>query len=307
MLCVRKQDQASFMDKLFMLFVIGLIFFSMPRVSISGQSTIVEVEGYSCMGDDKSRKDTKNEAIASAKRNASESVATHIQSETTVKDFELKKDLVEAYSRSQVKVISLKEIGWYKDVNSGDCFKVQLKAEVVPDAKIADKLKNIDTSSDDPLSPLHVRLWIDKSTYHANDKIKIFIKGNKPFYARIIYKDVAGSILQLLPNPQRDQTYFNGGTIYEIPTNEDKFDLTVSPPFGKESIAAYASTSPLGDIDTKPGGGVYQISTAPSEIGIRTKGVIISDKKLTPQSASEKNRINSSEFYENAVELLTEK
>jgi hypothetical protein len=307
MLCFRKHTQAKPLERMLILFIIGLLSLSIPKVSISGQSTIVEVEGYSCMGDDKSRKDTKNEAITAAKRSASESASTYMQSETTVKDFQLKKDLVEAYSRSQVKVISLREIGWYKDANSGECFKVQLKAEVVPDNKFTDKLKNNDASLDDPLSPLLVKLWVDKSTYHLNDKIKIFIKGNKPFYARIIYKDIAGTVLQLLPNPQRDQTYFNGGTIYEIPTNEDKFDLTVAPPFGKESIIAYASTSPLGDIDSTTSGGVYHIRTAPSEIGIRTKGVMITDKNPAAQSPSEKNRANSSEFYENALEIITEK
>jgi hypothetical protein len=92
-------------------------------------------------------------------------------------------------------------------------------------------------------------LWTDKQTYKQGEKITIYLKGNKPFHARILYKDAACDLLQLLPNPHRPENYFNGGVIYEIPSGNDRFDLEVTPPFGQEDILIYAGTSPLGDIN----------------------------------------------------------
>ena len=53
-------------------------------------------------------------------------------------------------------------------------------------------------------------------------------------------------MVQILPNPYRNENYFQGGAVYEIPSGNDRFDLEISPPFGKENITVYASTSPLG-------------------------------------------------------------
>jgi len=111
--------------------------------------------------------------------------------------------------------------------------------------------------ADDPSAPLHVKVWTDKNEYERGDKMRIYIKGNKPFYACVIYKDAAGEMVQLLPNPYRNENYFQGGVVYEIPSGNDKFDLEISPPFGEENISVYASTSPLGDIDLHSQGGVY--------------------------------------------------
>jgi hypothetical protein len=54
----------------------------------------------------------------------------------------------------------------------------------------------------------------------------------------------AGIRVQLLPNSYRAENYFNGGVVYEVPSGNDRFDLEVSPPFGKENIFVYASSSP---------------------------------------------------------------
>jgi len=64
----------------------------------SAQSTIVEAEGRAAMGEDKSRKATQEIALKEAKRTAAESAATFIKSETTVKNHEEEKDLIEAFS-----------------------------------------------------------------------------------------------------------------------------------------------------------------------------------------------------------------
>jgi len=244
----------------------------------ASQSTIIEADGIACMGYDKSRKQTEEEALATAKKKAVEHTATYIKSESRLKDFELEKDLVEAYSNATVKVIQEISRSWYKDATLGDCCQVKIKAEVIPDNEAMDRISKGKGQIDDPSAPLNVQLWTDKKDYKAGDKIRIYIRGNKPFYARILHKGAEGDLLQLLPNPYRKDHYFNGGVIYEIPSGPDRFEMEVTPPFGPENIIVYASTSPLGEINTAPAGGVYKIKTESEKVGERSRAVFLKEK-----------------------------
>jgi len=107
----------------------------------------------------------------------------------------------------------------------GDCFKVMIKAEVIRDEKILEKISEQKQAFDDPTAPLSIQVWTDKKEYKSNEKIKVFIKGNKPFYARVVYKEAGGKLIQLLPNPYRKDNYFNGGVIYEIPSGKTDLSL----------------------------------------------------------------------------------
>ncbi len=66
------------------------------------QSTITESEGYACMGEDRTKRQTEEVALQDAKRRAIEQVSTYIQAETMVKDFELQKDIINAYANARV-------------------------------------------------------------------------------------------------------------------------------------------------------------------------------------------------------------
>jgi hypothetical protein len=274
-----------------------LVFISAVSHAYAIQSTIMEAEGYACMGDDKSRKQTEQQSMADAKRNAVENVLTYVKSETKVKDFQIEDDIMKAYANASVKILEVKESRWYKDERSGDCLKTKIKAEVIPDEKAIKEAVSSKVPFDSPGMPLNVRLWTDKKEFRKGDKIKIYIQGNKPFYARVHYRDVKGEIVQLLPNPYRTDNYFNGGVIYEIPSGNDRFELEVSPPFGDENISLYASTSPLGEISLSGGGAVYQVTTKENDIGIKTRGI-----KLTEKSEGQSQ---ASEFFEERMKVKT--
>ena len=261
----------------FLFFPLLLILFMISNLHAS-QSTIVEADGISCMGYDKSRKQTEEEALANAKKKAVEHTSTYIKSESRLKDFELEKDLVEAYSNATVKVIQEVGRSWVKDASLGDCCQVKIKAEVIPDNEAMERISKGKGQIEDPTAPLNVQLWSDKKGYKETEKIKIYIRGNKPFYARVVYKMINGELRQLFPNPFRQSNYFNGGAIYAIPSPEDQFELEVEPPFGKETIVVYASTAPLGEIDLTPDGGVYKINTESEKIGVKTRGVSLKEK-----------------------------
>jgi len=266
----------------------------------AAQSAITEAEGYACMGDDKSKKQTEAEAFANAKRKAAESAATYIKSETRVKDLELEQDLIKAYANATVKVIQELEKGWYREPSLGDCYRVRIKAEVIPDDRALAKIVKQEVLTDDPSAPLKVRVWTDKPEYRHSEKIKIFIRGNKPFYARILYRDTKGSLLQLLPNPYRSDNYFQGGVVYEIPSGNDRFEMEVSPPFGEEKIIVYAGSSPLGEIGLQDAGAVYEVTTKAKDVGRRTRGIQIVQKGVAPEKAV-------SEFVEEALTVKTSK
>ena len=165
------------------------------------------------MGEDKSRNQTRNEAVAAAKRNAAESAITYVKSETEVKDFQLERDILDAYARASVRVIEMKELDWYKDTVSGECLKIWIKTEVIPDKEAMAKLAEHEDFINSPSQPLNISVWSDKPGYRKGEKGKIYLRGNKPYYARVVYRDPAGSLIQLLPNPYGTDTYFNGGAI----------------------------------------------------------------------------------------------
>jgi len=256
------------------------VFIISSSQAFASQSTITEAAGYACMGEDRSRRQTERAALEAAKRNAIEFASTYMTSETHIKDFELEKDLVSAYANATVK------------------FGVKIKVEVIPDKKAMEKVSKTKDVADNPSAPLHVRLWADKNEYKSGDRMKIYIKGNKPFYACVIYKDAAGEMVQILPNPYRNENYFQGGTIYEIPSGNDRFDLEIRPPFGKENITVYASTSLLGKIDLHSQGGVYFVKTKAKDIGARTRGITLTGKSTGKSGYA-------SEFYENKAEVKT--
>ena len=61
-----------------------LLFICISSPLYAAQSTIADVEGNACMGDDKSRKQTEQAAMADAKRNAAERAVTYLKSVTQV-------------------------------------------------------------------------------------------------------------------------------------------------------------------------------------------------------------------------------
>jgi len=266
-----------------------------PLFILAAQSTITESEGYACMGSDKSRRQTEQQAMAEAKRNAVEKTLSYFKSETQVKDLQLEKDVIGAYTNATISIIQELDKVWYKDQSSGDCYRIKIKAEVTPDEKAMQKITEGNNVVDHPAAPLHVQVWTGKKDYKQGEKIKVYLKGNKPFYARLLYKDAGSNLVQLLPNPFRKENYFNGGVIYELPSGNDKFDLEVSPPFGQEDIILYTSTAPLGDLQLENKGDIYQVKTEAKDIGINTRGVKVS------QSGNSKLKTAAEFFEEKAV------
>ena len=280
------------MKKIILLFVCLCFSFEVT----AGQSTIQVAEGMACMGYDKSRKQTETEAVANAKRNASEFGSTTLKTQTDVVDFELQKDLVQAFSEATVKMIKEISASWYEEHSLGACYKVTIQAEIIPNEVVMKEVEK--KTKDDPTAPLNVSIWTNEQYYKKGETVKIYLKGNKPFFARVVYQDAENNLIQLVPNPHRTDYYFEGGVISEIPSGLDKFELEVTPPFGAEKITVYASTSPMDNLAVEDVGSVYLIETAPKDVGVQTRGISIKKK-------SEHKKSQRAEFAESTVLIET--
>lgn len=259
-----------------------------------GYSAIVEADGYAYLAENKTIQELREEAKSIAKREALEKGQVYIKSLTKVENFQLSYDLIESNSEGFVKILESKDFG----ITSDNRYHYWIKAEIKYVLKISVKEKSIGIISKES-APLTVSLMTEKSEYRSGEEIRIFIEGNKDFYAKIVYIDAAGNRIQIFPNHYRKDVLFKSNREYVIPDQNDNFILKVEPPFGNEKILLYASTNALGEADVKPiGESFYSISDNLDEFSEKTRGV----KILSLEEGG--NKIGA-EFYETICNLVT--
>lgn len=277
-------------------FCVLMILFFGASGCLAGQSLIIESIGTASMGDELSINETMRKAKINAKRNAVENASTCIRSESVIKDFMTEKDLTEAYAQAEVKVIEIISGKWFQDPVSGKSYEIKIKAEVIPQTENINGSAYVAKALENPAGPLLVKVWADKKEYSQDSKMKIYLKSNKPFFVRILYKTADSKLIQLLPNPYRTKNYFSGGVVHEIPSGEDKYELKVSPPFGQEKILVYAGTARLGDVGLAEAGSVYNVIDSEKKVSLKTRGIAF-------QARDENKRF--AEFHESAIQVTT--
>ena len=122
--------------------------------------------------------------------------------------------------------------------------------------------------------PLAVRVWTEKRKYREGETVDIYLHGNKGFYARLIYRQADGTVVQLLPNKYRKHNRFLGDRTFIVPDGRDEFGMKVQAPFGIERLQVLASTEPLGDVKGQEvGGGLYVPQGTLAQVGAQSKGI----------------------------------
>ena len=89
---------------------------------------LTEAESISCMGDDRSRKQTEEVARDEAKRHAAEQAATQVRSQSKVSLSTLEEDVIKLVSSGKVRVLEVLASQWDKE----GCYTYRIRAEVVP-------------------------------------------------------------------------------------------------------------------------------------------------------------------------------
>lgn len=118
--------------------------------------------------------------------------------------------------------------------------EIRYKLETEPGADFSDLAK-------EPDMPLTIKVWATKENYRAGEQMSFFLTGNRNFYAVLVDIAPDGSMVQLLPNGYRKDTFFAEGKTYKLPDFDagDEFTLEVAPPFGEERVLLFASDEPL--------------------------------------------------------------
>ncbi|MDO9530187.1 MAG: DUF4384 domain-containing protein [Syntrophales bacterium] len=259
------------------------------------RSSIHEVDGYAYLSENMTMSQIRAAAFATAKRQALEAAKTYIKAKTKVKDFQVDYDMIWSNAEGAVTVLEQKDHG----VVGNNRYHVWIKAEVLYDIK-PKKPEGHQTAIMDSDAPLTVKVWTEKKHYGTGENIRIFIQGNRDFYARIVDVTSSGQIIQLLPNDYRKINFFRGGEVYTIPDKGDQFDLQVVPPYGEDHIVVYASEVPLGEVAMNSvGQGLRQYRGLQKNLAAQTRGIKVTGGGIDPDSGAE--------FYEATWTLTTKK
>jgi hypothetical protein len=294
--------------KIAVLFSIMLLqIFGVSSSLFASQSLITESEGRACLEKGKTKKQVEESAMDIARRNAIDNVTNYVKGGSP--DSADKEQLLSLHD-AHVNVINELEKKWTSE-DGQECFAIVIQAEVIPVEKVTKRATrglHIVKKEAEPVkfsATLNIEVWTDKTEYKTGDEVTIFLKGNKPFYARVIYKDASGNVLQLLPNPYRSNNYFEADTSYRVPSDNDRFKLEVAPPFGSEEIVVYASTSQLGEIELESAGDVYSVKIGSDEIARKTRGVGgVKEIPAKPSKPDQKKKLIS-EFSESNTSIMT--
>jgi len=261
------------------------------------RSAIVEADGYAFFSEDKTIRQLREEAIANAKRVALEQAQTYVKSFTQVENFVLRYDLVQSEAEGYLRILQSKDYGVQPDYRYRYWIKAEIEyalKESEAETKPASLFQNANT-------PLTVQVWTEKAAYTEGEEMHVFLEANKNFYARVIYVDSQGNIVQLLPNLYRSTNHFMGSKIYQIPdpAQGDQFQLRVKSPFGPEEIIVYASTTSQDSLPLdEAGDGLYRYRGSKQELNMKARGIKVVESQ---------NSIRAAEFYQATWNVLTQK
>jgi len=266
-----------------------------PQVTLEKRSCIQAVDGYSYISEEKTVAELRSAALNNAKQQALGNAKTYIRSKTEVENFVLKSDEVLINAEGTVTILEQKDYGIVDNSRYHIWIKAEVEYQLGDGGSVVGKSSGgggggtqaspetgdvVPVSLPPPGAPLTVKIWSPKKEYREGEKIEIFLQGNRDFYARIVDVNAQGEIVQLLPNSYRNSSFFQGGQIYKIPDQSDQFDLTVSPPFGKDTIIVYASEVPLGEVAlTAVGQGLGAYSGDRVSLAAATRGIAVTGKK----------------------------
>jgi hypothetical protein len=94
---------------------------------------------------------------------------------------------------------------------------------------------------------LDVQVWPnrDDAEYYTGDNVVINFRANRDCFVAIYSIDSRGRVNLLFPNDPSDDNYITGGVTYKLPGNDDRYDLKIDGPSGREHLQIVASRERL--------------------------------------------------------------
>jgi hypothetical protein len=97
-------------------------------------------------------------------------------------------------------------------------------------------------------SKLRVKLALDRGDggiYRRGEKLHLFLKASMDCYVKLVYHQVDGTNVVIFPNRFHPDARIQKGVLYQVPPDDNSFDLEVDAPFGAELVKVVAATVPL--------------------------------------------------------------
>ncbi len=106
----------------------------------------------------------------------------------------------------------------------------------------------------DRLSPIGVEITThlgDQQTFRENDLVSFLLTLEYDAYVTAIYVDAENRLVQLIPNKNQPDNFFEASLFIPIPSQDAGYTFRVQPPFGTETLWVFASDSVTTKLDGK--------------------------------------------------------
>ena len=87
----------------------------------------------------------------------------------------------------------------------------------------------------------------DVRDFQEGDRLSLLMSLDMDAYILVLYQNSTGNLIQLIPNKNQSKTYYNAGVFISLPESDAAFIFEIQPPFGRETLWAFASDKPFPD------------------------------------------------------------
>jgi len=133
-------------------------------------------------------------------------------------------------------------------------------------------------------STLEVKVVADRGQggiYRKGDKLHLFLKANMDCYVKVLYHQVDGTQVLIFPNRFHPDGHLVKGRLYQLPPDDNSFELEVQEPFGAELVKVIASTAPIEIEAQKPdANGLREVRESLGGVLGHTRGIALKAAKI---------------------------
>ena len=257
MINLRKRVRGASLTSAEFVLIVSLAYLSMLTYiheAVSAESAAKErVTGTGCYqyGDNETPALAKKAARSIAQEEAIKGHRVFIQSETTVKKFQLEDDVIHTASAAMLE--NIREV---KEVKNGQQICVTIEATISPlsiDEMIRQRInaKEISQMAQAPIAPKKtsggVKLWSNHpdGRFTEGERLIIFLESDRDGYLKLDYFQADGTVVHMVPNKFRGQTSIKAGRTYVFGDDASPEQFLIQAPFGSEVIKAILIDRPF--------------------------------------------------------------